>query len=73
MMLSAKPLERKLQVSGIILMVGLLVDAFSLMGRGPIAFLVFVCLGGLLVFVGIAGYLLSLLGEGGSETNARSE
>ena len=72
-MLSAKLLERKLQISGIILLVGLLVEAFSLMGRGPIAFLVFVGAGGLLAFVGIAGYLLSVVGTGGSEPNDRSE
>jgi len=63
-MLSANTLERRLQIAGIVLVLGLLVEALCLMGRGPVAFLVFVGLGGLLLLAGIAGYLLSLVGPG---------
>ena len=58
------PFERRRQLSGIVLILGLLLEAFSLMGRGPVGFLVFAGPGGLFLFVGIVGYLLSLLGSG---------
>jgi hypothetical protein len=65
-MLSANIMERRLQLAGIILILGLLVEGFSLMGRGPIAFLIFVGFGGLLLFIGIVAYLLALVrAEGG--------
>jgi hypothetical protein len=60
-MLSTNPLERKLQLSGIILILGLVVEALCLLGRGPIAFIVFAGLGGLLLFAGIVIYLYSLV------------
>jgi hypothetical protein len=59
-MLSPNATERKLQLSGVILILGLLVEGFSLMGRGPVAFLVFVGLGGLLLLVGFVAFLLAL-------------
>ena len=60
-MLSTNATERRLQFSGIILILGLLVEGFSLIGRGPVAFLVFVGLGGLLLVVGIVAFLLALV------------
>ena len=61
-MFSNNPIERRLQVSGIILILGLLVEAICLFGRGPIAFILFVGLGGLLFGAGIVLYLYSLVG-----------
>ena len=52
-MLSASPLERKLQLSGIILILGLVVESLCILGHGPIAFMLFVGLGGVLFAVGI--------------------
>ena len=61
-MLSTNAMERKLQLSGIILMVGLIVQALCLtLGRGAIGFMIFACLGGLLVMVGIIVFLVSLI------------
>jgi hypothetical protein len=60
-MLSANAIERRLQLSGIILILGLLVEGSSLVGRGPVAFLVFVGLGGLLLFVGMLTFLLTIV------------
>jgi len=54
-------LERRLQLSGVLLILGLLVQALCLTWKGPLAFLVFVGLGGLLLFAGIVVYLLSLV------------
>ena len=61
-MLSTSPLERKLQLSGIILILGLAVESLCLLGHGPIAFMLFVGLGGVLFAVGIFLYLYSLVG-----------
>ncbi len=60
-MASASPLEWRLQISGIILILGLLVEGLCLLGRGPIAFILFVGLGGFLFVVGILLYLYSLV------------
>ena len=60
-MLSSNVMERRLQLAGTILVLGLLVEGFSLMGRGPIAFVVFVGLGGLLLLAGVVAYLLALV------------
>jgi|KBSMisStaDraftv2_1062788.scaffolds.fasta_scaffold16131_6 hypothetical protein len=67
-MLSSNSLERNLQISGIILIFGLVVEALCLLGRGPISFLVFTGLGGLTFALGIAYYLLALVrsGSGGA-------
>ena len=66
-MLSSNIMERRLQVAGCILILGLLVEGFSLAGHGAIAFLVFVGFGGLLLLVGIAAYLLALVSPGATK------
>jgi hypothetical protein len=63
-MLSTNSLERKLQISGMILIFGLVVEALCLLGRGPIAFLIFAGLGGLSFLLGTAYYLLALVRSG---------
>ena len=55
-------IERRLQLSGIILMLGLIVQALCLiLGGGAMGFMIFACLGGLLVMVGIIVFLVSLV------------
>ena len=66
-MLSANSTERRLQIAGIIIILGLLVEASSLLGRGAVAFLVFVGIGGTLLALGIAAYLLALVRMGAHE------
>ena len=61
MSLSAHPVERRLQISGVLIILGLLVEALCLAWRGPLAFMVFLCVGGLLLFAGMALYLISLV------------
>ena len=61
MALSTSPLERRLQLSGILLILGLLVEAGCLFWTRPIAFVLFLGLGGLLFFLGIVVYLYSLI------------
>ncbi len=64
-MLSTSPFDRKLQLSGILLILGLLVEALCLLGHGPIAFIVFAGLGGLFFAGGIILYLYSLVSAKG--------
>ncbi len=60
-MLSSNALERRLQVAGVFLILGLLVEALCLFWKGPLAFLLFLGLGGVLLFAGIVVYLFSLV------------
>jgi hypothetical protein len=59
--LSANPVERRLQFSAVLIILGLLVEALCLAWRGPLAFLVFLGLGGILLFAGIVLFLFSLV------------
>jgi ABC-type xylose transport system permease subunit len=60
-MLSANPLDKRRQLAGVCIVLGLLVEALCLIWATPIAFVIFVALGGLLMFVGIVLYLSSLV------------
>jgi hypothetical protein len=59
--ISANPVERRLQISGMLIILGLLVEALCLAWHGPLAFLVFLGVGGLLLFPGIVLFLISLV------------
>jgi hypothetical protein len=63
-MLSENILEKRLQIAGIVLIFGLLAEGLCLLGRGPVAFLLFVGLAGLLLVVGILIFLLALVRAG---------
>lgn len=67
-MLSAQPLERRLQFSGTLLILGLLVEAISVVWTRPVAFVVFVGFGGILFAAGILLYLYSLVSAKGAPT-----
>lgn len=67
MKFSAQPLERRLQISGILLTLSLLVEAVCLLWTRPIAFILFLALGGLLLGGGVALYLYSLVSTGPPE------
>ncbi len=57
----ANPLAKRLQIAGTFLIIGLLIEAFCLLSPRPIAFVIFVAVGGLLLFAGVAVYLFSLV------------
>jgi hypothetical protein len=61
MKLSQNPLERRLQFSGILLILGLFVEAVCLFWTQPIAFVLFLAVGGLLLGLGTLLYLFSLV------------
>lgn len=54
-------MNRRLRLSGILVVLGLVVDVLSLLWNHPLAFVAFMFLGGLFVFLGIIVYLASLL------------
>lgn len=60
-MLSKDSMERRLQLAGILILLGLLVEAFCLFWTRPIGFVLFVGIGGLLLALGVLLYLLAVL------------
>jgi hypothetical protein len=58
---SANPLEKRLQMAGTLLIAGLLIEALCLLAAKPIAFVIFVAVGGLLLFAGVVLFLFSLV------------
>jgi len=56
-------LQRKLKTSGCVIIVGLLAEAVTLYWSNPVSFLFFVGVGGLLVGIGIAVYLIALVSK----------
>ena len=61
MMLSANRLERHLQIAGILVILGLAVEASCLFWARPLAFLLFVFLGVTLLAAGSLLYLYSVV------------
>jgi len=62
-MLSVNQLEKRRQVAGSFIVLGLVIEALCLIWSTPIAFVIFVAIGGLLMFVGIVLYLYSLVSD----------
>jgi predicted membrane channel-forming protein YqfA (hemolysin III family) len=62
-MLNVNRLEKRRQVAGVFIVLGLVIEALCLLWSTPIAFVIFVMLGGLLMFVGIVFYLSSLVSD----------
>jgi RsiW-degrading membrane proteinase PrsW (M82 family) len=54
-------MSRRLRISGILVMAGLVVEALCLMWSRPIAFVVLACVGGTLIGLGVLFFLYSLL------------
>jgi hypothetical protein len=54
-------IHRRFQTAGALLSLGLLTEAVCLLWARPLSFLMFISIGGALLFVGVAMYLLSLL------------
>lgn len=54
-------MNRRLRLSGSLVVLGLVVDVLSFLWNQPLAFLAFMFVGGLFVFLGITVYLVSLV------------
>jgi hypothetical protein len=70
MKLTGMGVQRALQFSGVLILVGLLTEIVTLVWEKPLAFLVFVGLGGGLVIAGILVYLYSLVAAASGTTPA---
>ena len=54
-------MSRRLRISGIFVIIGLLVEALCLVWSKPIVFVVLVCIGGSLIGIGVLFFLYSLV------------
>jgi hypothetical protein len=63
-MTAGNSLEQRLRLAGVLLILGLLVEAICLLWARPLAFILLVCGGGLLCAAGIIVYLYSLVSAG---------
>ena len=62
--------ERRIRLAAILIILGLLVEAITLLVGGPLSFLVFMFLGGALLMAGMLTYLLSFIRAGHAETQS---
>lgn len=60
-MTQIEPISKKLRTAGILIILGLLVEAVSLIWNHPLSFVAFMGISGLLFAVGIVVYLLALV------------
>jgi hypothetical protein len=60
---SVNQLEKRRQIAGVFIVLGLVIEALCLIWSTPIAFVIFVAIGGLLMFVGIVLFLYSLVSD----------
>jgi hypothetical protein len=54
-------IDRRLRISGVFVIAGLLIEALCLVWSRPIAFVVLVCIGGALIGIGVLFFLYSLV------------
>jgi uncharacterized membrane protein len=54
-------IEPRLRIAGALIFLGLLIEALTLEWNSPMAFLVFLGVGGLLIGLGVVFYLFSLV------------
>jgi hypothetical protein len=63
-------MSRRLRISGVLVISGLLVEALCLVWSKPIAFVVLACIGGALISAGVLVFLYSLLPAVPDSTNS---
>jgi hypothetical protein len=54
-------ISKKLRIAGIFIMLGLIIEALSLLWNHPLSFLAFVSVGGMMLVLGVLTYLLALV------------
>lgn len=55
------PMERRLQLSSLLLILGLLTEAICLFWARPISFVVLIAVGGVLLLLGVVLFLISVV------------
>ena len=66
---STGAMEGRLRISGILVILGLVVDALCLVWTRPIAFVVLACIGGGLIALGVLFFLYSLVSAASNSSN----
>ena len=54
-------ISKRLRIAGTLIVLGLIVEALSLIWNHPLSFVAFLAIGGLLLFLGIVVYLTALV------------
>lgn len=72
LMKAGDSMGRRLRISGILVILGLLIEALCLVWSRPIAFVVLVCVGGGLIGLGVLFFLDSLVSAGPRVTGSSS-
>jgi len=62
-MMSTSRTEKRIRFAGICLAIGLVIEALCLLWATPIAFIVFVAMGGLLMLIGLVVYLYATVSD----------
>jgi len=65
-------LNHRLRIAGILIVLGLLIEAWTLHWNSPIGFLVFLGIGGLFIGCGIVIYFLALISMPAGQSEADS-
>ena len=63
-------IDRRLRISGVLVIIGLLCEALCLLWSRPIAFVVLVVFGGALIGIGVLLFLYSLVSTGHHTPNS---
>lgn len=63
---NANPIHARLRLSGMFIILGLIVQALSLLWNHPLSFIAFVTIGGILTAIGIFLYLLTVVNMAGN-------
>ena len=66
----ANSIDHRLRISGVLIIIGLLIEALCLMWSKPIAFVVLVAFGGALIGIGVLFYLYSLVAHSPQPANS---
>ena len=69
----ANPIHSRLRLSGMLIAVGLLIEALSLLWNHPLSFIAFVTIGGALIALGIVVYLFTLVNISNAPPEEMSE
>ena len=68
----SNPIHSKLRLAGAFIILGLVVQALSLLWNHPLSFIAFVTVGGLLLAVGIVLYLLTVVNMAAAISEAKA-
>ena len=55
-------ISRRLRIAGVLIVLGLIVEALSLIWNHPLSVVAFLGIGGILLFLGVVVYLTALVG-----------